>query len=378
MGTHRRPATLPKLARGQGSFGWDEARGKVTLRHRWGGQAHIERGDTFEECEIRRDRRRRDLDVRASLAGDSALAAVVAGWLEFQEQGHAEQTNIAYRWSARNIMLGLGIDADLMTATVGDVEDMWTALGRRLGPASMTKVRTHWGMILDYAGRRKCVTPDRLDELRSARVPPSTPVAVRRTFHDLAGFTLARNYLVADGGPLAGLFLLMMLCGLRPGEAMGLQWRYVDLAAGTLRVEGTIKRGRTANRGTYSTVLKTDHRHAYAHRTVPLATDLRLALPALQRHATGDFVCPGPHGDGWLSFDAVRVYARDLALALRVGHVTPNGYRHTFASVARHNGMPYEVLAKLMGHATTAEIIHTYGHPVADVTTPDIERYLGG
>jgi hypothetical protein len=40
--------------------------------------------------------------------------------------------------------------------------------------------------------------------------------------------------------------------------------------------------------------------------------------------------------------------------------------------------MVYELLAKLMGHQDTTQIIQTYGHPMIDPATIDLEHYLGG
>jgi integrase len=64
-------------------------------------------------------------------------------------------------------------------------------------------------------------------------------------------------------------------------------------------------------------------------------------------------------------------------MRLQVPRVSPNGYRHTFASVCRHHGMPYEQLAKLMGHRDATMIITTYGHPIVNTAPVDLDRYLG-
>jgi integrase len=69
--------------------------------------------------------------------------------------------------------------------------------------------------------------------------------------------------------------------------------------------------------------------------------------------------------------------AKHIAREAGVRFVNPNGYRHTFASICRHRGMPYEVLAKLMGHKNVRMIVLHYGHPVVDPAALDLSLYLG-
>jgi integrase len=164
---------------------------------------------------------------------------------------------------------------------------------------------------------------------------------------------------------------------LRPGETVGLKREY--LHADHLDVEGAMLR-EGGEAGTWSTRLKTDHLHHFAHRRIPLVPELSAALSALvARHPGQEFVFIDDEGRTKgrpITEGMTEDIARDLSLDLGVRYVTPVGYRHTFASVCRHRGMPYEALAKLMGHANTTEIIRTYGHPVTDMAAPDLARFV--
>src|SRR5262249_1620872 len=55
---------------------------------------------------------------------------------------------------------------------------------------------------------------------------------------------------------------------------------------------------------------------------------------------------------------------RDLARACKaakVPKVTPNDLRRTFASLLVQDGVPLDVVAKLMGHASSAMVYRVYG-----------------
>src|SRR3954451_9932390 len=146
---------LPKLPHGDGSLGWDEARGKVTLRHVWppGGKVHIERADTVEQCIARRDRRRRDVDLGPDR---DTIEGVIDQWIAHQATGHAAKTISTYRVSAAHILRELQAHSYFADLTVADVETMWTALVHRgLGRASLDKIAGHWSSLLSFALRRQ-------------------------------------------------------------------------------------------------------------------------------------------------------------------------------------------------------------------------------
>jgi integrase len=370
---------LPVMSRGDGGWGFDEKRSKITLRHRWHGKQHIERGETPQECLIRRDRRRRDADVRATLSGDGTVGGLLAAWLEFQQEGRAAGTAVSYNWTIKRVRRLLGADVLVTELNIGDIETMYARAAREI-PGSINKFRAHVNMALDFGVRRKLMPAAVREELRQAIVPPiqvRAPLGEQRWF-DLADYVRVRGYLLAHREARNALFLTMLLCGLRPGEAMGLRWEYVDLDARVLRVEGTIGRVGT-DKDRYTRVLKTDRpNNRCAHRQVPIPGDLKLVLDQLPRIDEFVFIEDIARTRGQrIGFRAVEHHAHEISMRLQVPRVSPNGYRHTFASVCRHHGMPYEQLAKLMGHRDATMIITTYGHPIVNTAPVDLDRYLG-
>lgn len=373
----KQPKTLPRLPHGMGSLGYDAARRQITLRHRWNGRPWIERGESIAECERKRDRRRRDMDMRAGLAGDGTLGGLLEGWFEFEVAScKAVDTLKGYRNTINHLDRHLGTDVATHDIGVQAWEDMLAAVvGAGLGTASLGKLRTHVGMALAFGLRRSLVPASVLDAWRVAKAPQMPALDSRHVWFDLDDYAVVRSHFIRDRQCRNILFAVMLLCGLRPGEALGLKWEYVDLGRRVLRVEGRIER---RNQPEWSPVLKTDHLHRFAHRSVPIPADLALVLAERPRDDELVFIEDTGRAKGRLvRFDAMQDHARATASNLRVQYVNPNGYRHSFASMCRHNHMPYEVLAKLMGHKDTREIIATYGHPMVDAASVDLDRYLG-
>lgn len=375
---------LPDLRWGEGSWGYDPKRRKLTLRHRWGGKPYTERGETPEECIVKRTRRRRDVDLRAGLVGDGTMAGLLAAWLEFQSEGRKDGTITGYEWTVGHMLAQLGADTLVTDLTVADIEVMYATLIRQgLGPTSVGKIRCNLGMALDFGVRRSLLPAITREQLARAVTPPvltTKAMRGRRRWFDLDQFEIVRAYLGSeDGNARDALFLTMLLCGLRPSEALGLRWEYVDLQRRLLRVEGHIERHYRNGPERYTPILKTDHRHDHAHRAVPIPHDLAVTLGRMAR--VDDFVFIEDDGRAKgrrMRSDALHRHSLVVASSARVRHINPNGYRHTFASVCRHHGMPYETLAKLMGHKDATMIIQTYGHPIKDATPLDLDRYLGG
>lgn len=373
---------LPTLK--SGGWGYDEKRKKITLRYSLNGKAEIERGETAQECLTKRNRRERDRAMRADLTGDGTLGGMLAEWLEFISISKANRTLDGYRQSIDNFTAQLGADTDPLTLTVATIETMWARMiGRGLSRATMHKRKGHWSAALAFAQRRALIPMEIYILLSTAEMPdiPKKQSREQVRWFDLADYGRVRTWLIDHPSARNTLFLTMLLCGLRPGEALGLKWYYVDLGRLVLRVEGQIGDG-----DEYTTVLKTDHMedHDHAHRDVPIHEDLAVALDKLPRvneflfiedtgRAAGRRITHGPLDD----------HAKEICLITgarahedKTKHVNPNGFRHTFASVCRHNHMPYEILAKLMGHKNTKQIIETYGHPLTDSVSVDINRYL--
>lgn len=144
-------------------------------------------------------------------------------------------------------------------------------------------------------------------------------------------------------------WLLMLCCGLRRGEMLGLRWTDIDFD----RAELHIVRQRIRVDGQ---VMFTQPKSAASVRHVPLSDHL-LSILMLKRPAeavAGEIVTVSEH---------VFASALDRALtAAELPRVTLHGLRHTFASVAGAEDVPIITLQGLMGHAHYAVTADIYTH----------------
>lgn len=366
---------LPYLEYGEGFWGYDSTRRKITLRFRCQGREHIVRGEDADECLVKRRRKLRDLETLSSIEGDGSVGTMFAKWIEANE-GRDEGTLYNYRWSVAHYLLHLDPGMNTWDLTVEMVEEMWLAvIASGLAKRTVSKLRGNWAMVLDFGARRNLMPRPLRDELRLAKLPTMSSKATRHSWFGLEDYESIRAFLLKRQEARDVLLMMILLCGLRPAEAVGLKWEYVDLDNRILRVEGQIKRRSKM----WTPVLKTDHEHLCAHREVPIPADLTLVLRSMLTESTSEFVFiddKGPGAGQLIQFDAIRNHAVSVASSARLGYVHPHGYRHTYASVCLHNGMQPEQLAKLMGHVNTKQITETYAHAISKPNADDMDRYL--
>ena len=146
---------------------------------------------------------------------------------------------------------------------------------------------------------------------------------------------------------------LAMLAGLRLSEVEALRWEHVSLEAKQIRVPG--------------------RKTAGAWRLVPIAPDLERLLKAHKKRTkpapTDRVVAKWPNVRRDLAAaierinkaDADRAAKRRRKPPAKLRPVTPNDLRRTFASWLKQQGMDSLVVARLLGHSSTAMVDKVYG-----------------
>lgn len=145
-------------------------------------------------------------------------------------------------------------------------------------------------------------------------------------------------------------WLLMLCCGLRRGEILGLRWEDVDFVGQVLHV----RRQRIRVDGK---VLETRPKSDASIRDIPLD---EILIGELRKVQAGRYV---------LETDGEPVTDRTLQRALEaaldragVPRVTLHGLRHTMASTAASRGVPIKMLQAIMGHAQYSTTADVYAH----------------
>ena len=158
----------------------------------------------------------------------------------------------------------------------------------------------------------------------------------------------------------APLFLLMARAGLRLGEALALQWQDVDFRAREIRV------ARAFSEGEIETP-KAGH-----GRTVDMSQQLTQALLVLQAERRTETLRRGwREVPAWVfcSLEGTPLDEANVRRAFNAAlkettlplHFTPQGLRHTFASLLLQDGVSPAYVQRQLGHASIQLTVDTYG-----------------
>jgi integrase len=160
----------------------------------------------------------------------------------------------------------------------------------------------------------------------------------------------------------AALPIFLVGTGMRPEDALALEWRDIDRKAAVASVERVQSNGRT------KPCMKSDRQR----RRVPLRSRVLEALEGHPRRLDSWLVFPAKEG-GSLLLETFRTGHWTPALrAAGIEHRRVYDCRHTFASWAIRAGVQLFYLSRIMG-TSVAQIGAAYGHLV-----PDSEEYLRG
>lgn len=121
-------------------------------------------------------------------------------------------------------------------------------------------------------------------------------------------------------------------------------------------------------------------------RTVPVPEDYRQALRYLREHSGPSFVYSASGNHEYYSVGSFRRrYYTALAKVEKVRKLTPHCCRHTYATQLEKEGVPLQIIAKLMGHAsveTTGVYLHTdqttFADAVASLNRKTIQEASNG
>lgn len=194
--------------------------------------------------------------------------------------------------------------------------------------------------------------------------------ATRRPMRPLDAEERAAFRKAIEGTPFEDLFILMMLSGMGPGEALALDWQHVDLEAGTLRVAQTLD--------TTARKIVNDTKRQSRKRTLPMVPEVRTMLRrrwlAKGRPETG-LLFTASNGE---PIDISNLRSREFKGALRRAGIARSvrmyDLRHGFATAALEAGADVRTVADLMGHSSTRTTLDVYSHVSDDRKRETAER----
>lgn len=178
------------------------------------------------------------------------------------------------------------------------------------------------------------------------------------------------DVVTADNHPVAVLFHLAAIHGLRRGELLGLRWPNVDLDNSTLRVEKTRT---SAGKKVVEGPTKSDHSKATINldpATVALlrmwkAQQARLQLYLGEAWEGEDIVFVREDGKPWTPNSVSSLFVH-LVKKYEMPKINLHGLRHTSASLQIAAGVPVEVVSKRLRHANVTITSGVYSHLLDD------------
>ena len=363
--------SVHRIQRPNGSIAW-------RVRWREGGRKSRERTRTFDRKsdavafheELRR--RRRLGEVGLLIGGEQTLNAYVAGtWAPMHAATLAPKTAKHYA-ALYDVHIASTLGERRLADLTPEAIAGWQAERIASGAG---RVATLHALALLGGILQRAVDSQRIAR-NPARLVRKVPRPARREVRPLAPVTVEALRLARRRAPDgesavislqhagtrlrdATLISVLAYAGLRPGEALALQWG--NVRERTLLIEQAASLGELQDTKTR------------AHRTVrllaPLAGDLaewkREAAPAADRA----LVFPGPGGRPWskTTWDNWRRRAFDTACAtIGLEGARPYDLRHSFASLLLHEGRSVMYVARQLGHDARLTL-STYGHVIDEL-----------
>jgi len=274
------------------------------------------------------------------------------------------KTVALYADMSKNYLIPHLGDVRLLELRAHHLDRMYAAItmgkrGRPLSPSTIRRVHAVLRSALNTAVKRRLLPYSPAEHIELAPENPKRP----RPWTPEQCHTFLKH--VADDR-LANLYQLMLVTGMRRGEAIGLRWEDVDLDGQCLFVVQQITevRGRSVV-GTPKTKRGT--------RLVPVDDE---TVAMLRRHREGQAVERLAWGPVWN--DAGLVFTRENGLPLRPEYATRHfqflaaaaglpairlhDLRHTNASLALLAGVDMKVVSERLGHSQISVTADLYTH----------------
>jgi integrase len=191
-----------------------------------------------------------------------------------------------------------------------------------------------------------------------AAIPPRP---VKSEIHPLSQEQVQALLAAANGDKLYCLYVLACTTGMRQGELLGLQWKDIDLDAGTLRVERSVYDGVVSPPKTTS-----------SRRTIRLT---KMAVAALKQHRIdtaklriSEWVFPTANGKTIGHQNLHNRSWKPLLERAGLPHSTRfHDLRHSCISLLVSKNVPIKVVSEMAGHADVSITLSVYGHVMPDM-----------
>ena len=236
------------------------------------------------------------------------------------------------------------IDDGHVKRFVAEVQAKRTRKGEPVKPRRINMAVARLRTIFATAKRRKLIAEDPMGYVDNLREPKSEV--------DPLTFEEAQRLLAAATGQDRAVFTVLIFAGLRPNEALALEWKDIDFDRELIKVRRTLSR--FGGLGLPKT--------SYSEREVDMLPPVRVALQEQRARSQlrSEFAFASESGG---PLDLTNLRERNWRRLVRKSGLRPPTLyqcRHTFAALQLSRGENPQYLAHQMGHANLEMIIRHY------------------
>ncbi len=265
-------------------------------------------------------------------------------------------------------------NVELSALTDKMLQEYLNALAKRY---SLNSIRKTWGLIvkcLRYAEVKKDVQPLYLDV--TVKTPSESNVAVKKkdikapTIDDINFIIEEANSFCKNGskkyGNAAYVIILIMYTGMRVSEAIGLQWRNVNLDKKEINIDHSlaIVRDELKDGKTHYRYIEKAAKTKDSIRKIPLPDKALEAIRYFEKYRTSDndYVCVNDKNKNHYT---KRQVERTLARIVQNSQCenksfTPHSLRHGYGSILLSKGIDIKIVSELLGHSDVSFTYNVY------------------
>src|SRR5665811_551698 len=296
----------------------------------------------------------------------TTVAQLLTDWLAITATEVEPQTAAGYEITIRvHLIPALGniLVQKLTTARVQAQYAEWTAVG--MSARTMRECHLRLSQALNQAVLFHFVQANVCDHAKPPAMVKAKPqvwnTAEAKTFLDMA-----------ESDSLSPLWHLLLVEGMRRGEALGLRWQDVNWQRGTAHIAQSVRAGIAKGEAVIQPRTKTRS----GARTVRLTARTVAALKAQKKRQATRRIAAADWQDNDLiictskgtPYNPTNVRKHFDALVSRAGlrRITPHGLRHTHATMLLRQGVHPKIVSERLGHANIGITLDTYSHVLPD------------
>lgn len=325
-------------------------------------------------------RKLKELVVRAAQGipeKEWRLAEYLEYWLEqYAKHRLAPSTYYQYKNKAHLYLvpdLGRRRLSDLSVATL---QAYFNSLQDRLSARNIHSIRTTLSAALTAAMREELV-------MRNVARLVQLPRSERRSIHPWSVEEAGKFLHAAQSDGLFAAFAVLVYCGLRHGEVLGLKWENIDFERGVIHVRqqalhhgtGTTRLARLKTNASVRDLplLPVPRAALLAHREAQL-TALRPERPTEREQDELDRLAFSTSNSTPYEQRVLRRALRKICESHGIRIIKIHHIRHTFATIMKDIGVPARDVQYLLGHASSYTTSQIYQHDDMESRSIQMEK----